>query len=139
MKNKKAARKETYKRYIRDVQKIRRHPKGFPSPYFEGSKLEVLPPISQRLYKKLSEAYGIPVSEMTPKIERNKKMSWLGGVYYPDDHQVVTYLSENKGTFEHEILHSIQGLLMPKPFQNSYQNKFIKEHGKPRHKLKFIK
>ena len=56
-------------------------------PYFTGSKREKLPPLAGRMYKLLSEVYGIPISELTPDIRDKNLLGHLeAGNYYPFTH-----------------------------------------------------
>ena len=84
------------------------HPHGKPVPYFKGSELKKLEELPRQLYKKISEIYGIPANEITPRIEGIQSFG-SGGGYSQFKHSI----SAERGSMEHEQLHSLQRLLMP--------------------------
>ena len=74
-----------------------------------------------KMYKRISEIYGIPIREILPSYLGNKYIGnyWIGG------HAIES----NKESFNHELLHSLQKILMTK--ENFGKTSFIETSAFP--------
>jgi len=104
-------------------------------------KREHLTPIAKKFYKRLSQIYGIPLSDLLPKMAVNQPLMvdfFAKGYYNPSAHEIGLHSAfyvllkgrAPKGVLEEELLHSAQHLLTEAEFtrfKRKYLQKMEKE------------